>query len=108
MKNKLKMLFAYFRAFKDKNVFTHLTLDRNYIEDWGRDFQVNGKYIKSIGSITNIIEELVKLYEDEFYRYNDYSVDEYWYLEIHIHPFENRLIFTSECKVEKGKRNKKS
>lgn len=107
MKNKLKMLFAYFRAFKDKNVHTHLTLDRDYIEDWGERFQVNNKYIIPAGSIIKIIEELIKLYYDEFYRYNDYDVDEYWYLEIHIYPFENRLVFTSECKVEKATRNKK-
>ena len=107
MKNKLKMLFAYFRVFKDKNIFTHLALDRDYIEDWDEKFQVNGKYIKPVGSVIKIIEELIQLYYDDFYRYNDYSVDEYWYLEIHIHPFENKLIFTSECKVEKAKRNKK-
>lgn len=107
MKNKLKMLFAYFRALKDKNVHTHLTLDRDYIEDWGEKFQVNGKYIQPVGSVIKIIEELIKLYYDEFYRYNDYDVDEYWYLEIHIKPFENKLIFTSECKVEKATGNKK-
>ena len=89
MKNKLKMLFAYFRALKDKNVFTHLTLDRDYIEEWGESFQVNDKYIKPAGSIIKIIEELIKLYYYDFTRYNDYSVDEYWYLEIHIFPFEN-------------------
>ena len=107
MKNKLKMLFAYFRALKDKNVYTHLTLDRDYIEDWGETFDINGKRVKPVGSVIKIIEELIKLYYDEFYRYNDYDVDEYWYLEIHIKPFENKLIFTSECKVEKETRNKK-
>jgi hypothetical protein len=107
MKNKLKMLFAYFRAFKDKNIFTHLTLDRDYIEDWGETFTINDKRVTPAGSITKIIEDLIKLYYDEFYRYNDYDVDEYWYLEIHIKPFENKLIFTSECKVEKKTRNKK-
>jgi hypothetical protein len=107
MKNKLKMLFAYFRAFKDKNIFTHLTLDRDYIEDWGETFTINDKRATPAGSITKIIEDLIKLYYDEFYRYNDYDVDEYWYLEIHIKPFENKLIFTSECKVEKKTRNKK-
>jgi hypothetical protein len=107
MKNKLKMLFAYFRAFKDKNIFTHLTLDRDYIEDWGETFTINDKRVTPAGSITKIIEDLIKLYYDGFYRYNDYDVDEYWYLEIHIKPFENKLIFTSECKVEKKTRNKK-
>lgn len=107
MKNKLKMLFAYFRALKDKNVHTHITLDRSHIEDWDEKFQVNNKRIKPTGSIIKIIEELIELYDDEFYRYNDYDVDDYWYLEIHIKPFENKLIFTSECKVEKATRNKK-
>jgi len=106
MKNKLKMLFAYFRGLKDKNVHTHLTLDREDIEDWDRKFYVNGKYITPAGSIIKIIEELIELYYDEFYRYNDYDIDTYWYLEIHIYPFENRLVFTSECKVEKTTRNK--
>jgi hypothetical protein len=107
MKNKLKMLFAYFRALKDKNVHTHITFDRSHIEDWDEKFQVNNKRIKPTGSIIKIIEELIELYYDDFLRYNDYSVDEYWYLEIHIKPFENKLIFTSECKVEKTTRNKK-
>jgi hypothetical protein len=107
MKNKLKMLFAYFRGLKDKNVHTHLSLDREDIEDWDRKFYVNGKYITPAGSIIKIIEELIELYYDEFYRYNDYDIDTYWYLEIHIYPFENRLVFTSECKVEKATRNKK-
>jgi len=107
MKNKLRMLFAYFRALKDKNVFTHLTLDRSHIEDWGETFDINGKRVKPVGSVIKIIKELIKLYNDEFYRYNDYDVDEYWLLEIHIKPFENKLIFTSECKVEKKTRNKK-
>jgi hypothetical protein len=106
MKNKLKMLFAYFRALKDKNVHTHLALDREDIEDWSRKFYVNGKYITPAGSIIKIIEELIELYYDEFDRYNDYDIDTYWYLEINIYPFENRLVFTSECKVEKAKRNK--
>jgi hypothetical protein len=107
MKNKLRMLFAYFRALKDKNVFTHLTLDRSHIEDWGETFDINGKRVKPVGSVIKIIKELIKLYNDEFYRYNDYDVDEYWLLEIHIKPFENKLIFTSECKVEKSKGHKK-
>jgi hypothetical protein len=107
MKNKLKMLFAYFRALKDKNIYTHLSLDRDRIEDWGEKFQVNNKYITPAGSIIKIIEELIELYYYDFIRYNDYSVDDYWYLEIHIRPFDNTLFFTSECKVEKERRNKK-
>ncbi len=107
MKNKLKMLFAYFRALKDKNVHTHITLDRSHIEDWDEKFQVNDKYIQPAGLIIKIIEELIELYYDEFDRYNDYDIDTYWYLEINIYPFENRLVFTSECKVEKAKAKSK-
>jgi len=107
MKNKLKLLFAYFRSFKDENVTAYVSLEDGEIEDWTGKFQVNGKNIEPVGSINTIIEELIELYKDEFDRYNNYEIDSYWHLEIDINPFENKLTFKSECKVETAKRHKK-
>jgi hypothetical protein len=102
MKNKLKMLFAYFRAFKAETITSVYSMEWTYIEERGR-FQTEDKYIKPQELIVNIIEELIDLesYKDQFNKYNDYDSDEYWYLEITIKPFENRIIFESECKFEK-------
>jgi len=102
MKNKLKMLFAYFRAFKAETITSVYSMEWTYIEERG-GFQTGDKYIKPQELIVNVIEELIDLesYKDQFNKYNDYDSDEYWYLEITIKPFENRIIFESECKFEK-------
>ena len=101
MKNKLKMLFTYFRPLGDI-IRTEMTLDYNRIEDWEETFSVdNEKYIKPPKVIIDVIEELVDLYENDFDRYNNYEVDSWWYLDIIIEPKLNRLTFRSHCKVEK-------
>jgi|694.fasta_scaffold12381_17 hypothetical protein len=104
MKNKLRMLFAYFRAFKTETVTSVYTMDHTYVEEEGRFYMHSSdKYIKPQELIINVIEELINLKstKDQFNKYNNYDNDEYWYLEITIKPFENRIIFESECKYEK-------
>jgi len=55
MKNKLKILFAYFRGVSD-NVETTILLDRSNIEDWDRRFRLSeGGQIPLTTSIENII-----------------------------------------------------
>ena len=101
MKNKLKMLFAYFRPLGN-DVRSYLTLDYNRIEDWDAAFEIdNKKTINPPKVIIDIIEELVDLYENDFDSYNSYDVDSFWYLDIIIEPKLNRLTFRSQCKIEK-------
>ena len=37
---------------------------------------------------------------EEFHEYNEYDFDDYWTLIVNIYPNENRINFTSECKIE--------
>lgn len=105
MKNKLKLLFAYFRAFKSNHCHTTIWFSYSNIEEWTQQFHIGsdnqgfGKQIEPAGFIIDIIEEIIKNKIGEFERYNDYEVDDYWNLGIDIYPFENRMVFTSECKV---------
>ena len=93
MKNKLKMLFAYFRAFKSKNITTTYNMEVSNIEDIIEHFNIGKKHIKPQKLMLEIIEELIELYINKIHRYNNYDYDEYWYLEITIKPFENKIIY---------------
>lgn len=100
MKNKLKILFAYFRGASD-NVETTILLDRSNVEDWDGKFRPSeGGQIPLTTSIENIIYELVQIYYDEIRGYLDFDIDEYWYLQINIYPKEKILTFTASCKEE--------
>lgn len=100
MKQKLRILLAYFRGISD-HVKTTILLDRSNIEDWDGKFQtIEGKYIRIVGSIENIIYELFQIYYDEIRGYLNFDVDEYWYLQINIYPKEKTLVFTASCKEE--------
>lgn len=106
MERKLKMLFAFFRALGSRDVFTGIFFDQDTIEDWDRKYQYwpkNGdivKFMEPPTSIGNIIEELVDQNYRIFERYNNYNYDTYWLLNVDIKPFDNKIIFTSECKAE--------
>lgn len=99
MKNKLKMLFAYFRAFKSKSIHATYNMDWSSIEEQG-SFDNGKKRIRPQELMVEIVEELIELYINKINRYNNYDHDEYWYLEITIKPFENKIIFQSECNFE--------
>jgi hypothetical protein len=105
MKQKLKLLFAFLRGLKGHLVDTSVLFDRTYIEDWDGTFDVtneqrNTKRRSLPSHFEKFIEELIKNHMDDFYEYLDLTWDEYWYLYINIYPFENRIVFTSSCKIE--------
>lgn len=100
MKNKLKILFAYFRGISNF-VETTLMCDRSNIEDWdGRFITSEGNYVRSTASIENIIYELFQVYYDEIRGYLNFDIDEYWNLNIEIDSKEKVLIFRASCKEE--------
>jgi hypothetical protein len=101
MKDRLKMLFAYFRGFKSQIVSTSVLIDDddNEIFDWDQNYSFdNDKRYTPIKPINDTIEKLIKIYYDEFTEYNTYEYDTLWALEITISPFENKILFESECK----------
>jgi hypothetical protein len=101
MKNNLKYLFAFLRSFKSDVIQTTILMDRNYIEEWDENFQTsNGKNVKLIKPIIEIIEELIEIYYDEIRGYLNFDYDEYWHLSVNIYPNEQKIQFTASCKEE--------
>ena len=103
MKDRLKMLFAYFRGFKSQIVSTSVLIDDDDDEifDWDQNYSFdNDKRYTPIKPINDTIEKLIKIYYDEFTEYNTYEYDTLWALEITISPFENKILFESECKQQ--------
>lgn len=101
MKDRLKMLFAYFRGFKSQIVSTSILIDDadDEIFDWDQNYSFdNDKRYTPIKPINDTIEKLIKIYYNEFTKYNTYDWDTLWALDITISPFENKILFESECK----------
>lgn len=101
MKDRLKMLFAYFRGFKSQIVSTSILIDDgdDEIFDWDQIYSFdNDKRYTPIKPINDTIEKLIKIYYNELTKYNTYDWDTLWALEITISPFENKILFESECK----------
>lgn len=101
MKDRLKMLFAYFRGFKSQIVSTSILIDDadDEIFDWDQNyFFDNDKRYTPIQPINDTIEKLIKIYYNELTKYNTYEWDTLWALEITISPFENKILFESDCK----------
>lgn len=101
MKDRLKMLFAYFRGFKSQIVSTSILIDDDDDEifDWDQNyFFDNDKRYTPIQPINDTIEKLIKIYYNELTKYNTYEWDTLWALEITISPFENKILFESDCK----------
>ena len=101
MKDRLKMLFAYFRGFKSQIVSTSILIDDadDEIFDWDENYSFdNDKRYTPIKPINDTIEKLIKIYYNEFTKHNTYDWDTLWALEITISPFENKILFESECK----------
>ena len=98
MKNKVKMVLAYFRALGG-SFYTDITFEHNRIESWDESFiEVYGtRKIKPPKVIIDIFEELFNLYEGKINYFNDYDSDEIWYLTVDVKPEENLIRFTSEC-----------
>ena len=105
MKQRLKLFFAFLRGLKGHLVDTSITMDMSSIEDWDDKFDITNeqrqtKRMKLPPNLQRFIEELIKNHTDDFYEYLDLTWDEYWYLNIEIRPFENRIVFTSSHKTE--------
>jgi len=100
MKQKLKLLLAYFRAFKTDVLDTYINFDYNYINDWNEKFTTKeGKEITLPTKLQDIFEQIVREYMQKFHRENNYEESEYWSLIIHVYPKQNRINFQSECEI---------
>jgi hypothetical protein len=100
MKQKLKLLLAYFRAFKTDVLDTYINFDYNYMESWNEKFTTKeGKEIELPTKLQEIFDGMVREYMQKFHRENNYDESEYWTLIIHIYPKQNRINFQSECEI---------
>lgn len=109
MRNKLKILFGYFRGLGE-SVETYMNLEYSEIEDWQERFTTpDGKTEhEPPQSILDIVEEIVKKYVNKFHSKNDYTESDYWTLNITIYPYEKRINFQSECEVIIGHEYRRS
>jgi hypothetical protein len=99
MRNKLKILFGYFRGLKVKSVETYINFIDLNIEDWNKKFTTSNEKIKHEPPqlILDIIKETIKENIDEIDSENYYGENDYWTLYVTIYPWENRINFKSEC-----------
>jgi hypothetical protein len=101
MKQKVRILLAYFRGMGVDRVNTYINFLYDRIEDWNEGFQDgSGNEIKPTDSIVQIVEDLIKYKMNDFHKENEYDYDEYWTLFINIYPNENRINFQSECRFQ--------
>ena len=100
MKQKLKLLLAYFSAFKTDVLDIYINFDYNYMENWNEKFTTkDGKEITLPTKLQEIFDGMVRKYMQKFHRENNYDESEYWTLIIHIYPKQNRINFQSECEI---------
>jgi len=103
-----KRLILFFELLKQMGVRLgeiYMTLERNNIEDWDEsifyDVKDRIQSRKLPNFLVKVIEDLLDEYENEFYRYNNYDIDDYWYLTILINTELKEINFRSSCKDEK-------
>ena len=103
-----KRLILFFELLKQMGVRLgeiYMTLERNNIEDWDESIFYDVKDRRQSRKLPNflvkVIEDLLDEYENEFYRYNNYDIDDYWYLTILINTEVKEINFRSSCKEEK-------
>jgi len=120
MKNKLKMLFAYFKALGANGVHTSMQIEWDSIDDWDEEFEIYSeiiydknkggrrvtRFIEPIRPIIQIIEELISENMREIQYNTNLEWDEYFTLYISILPKENKLVFETASRVKMW--NKKS
>lgn len=100
MKQKLKLLLAYFRAFKTDVLDTYINFDYNYMESWNGKFTTKeGKEITLPTKLQEIFEDIIEEYMQKFHRENNYDESEWWSLLVHVYPKQNRINFQSECEI---------
>ena len=103
-----KRLILFFELLKQMGVRLgeiNMTLDRNNIEDWNESILYGVKGQRQTRKLPNflvkVIKDLLDEYEYKFNRYNNYDIDEYWYLTILINTEVKEINFQSSCKQEK-------
>lgn len=83
----------------------YMALDKNNIEDWDESILYGVKGQRQTRKLPNflvkVIKDLLDEYEYKFNRYNNYDIDEYWYLTILINTEVKEINFQSSCKQEK-------
>jgi hypothetical protein len=100
MKQKLKLLLAYFRAFKTDVLDTYINFDYNHMESWNLKFTTKeGKKIELPTKLQETFEDILKSYMQKFHRENDYDESEWWTLFVYVYPKQNRINFQSECEI---------
>jgi hypothetical protein len=100
MKQKLKLLLAYFRAFKTDVLDTYINFDYNHMESWDLKFTTKeGKEIKLPTKLQETFEDILKSYMQKFHRKNNYDESEWWTLFVYVYPKQNRINFQSECEI---------
>lgn len=100
MKQKLKLLLAYFRAFKTDVLDTYINFDYNHMESWDLKFTTKeGKEIELPTKLQETFEDILKSYMQKFHRENDYDESEWWTLLVYVYPKQNRINFQSECEI---------
>ena len=101
MKQKVRILLAYFRGMGVDRINTIINFMYDRIEDWEETFEDNkGNVFKPTKSIMDIIEDLLRYKMNDFHKENEYDYDEYWTLLINIYPNENKINFKSECRFQ--------
>jgi hypothetical protein len=103
-----KRLILFFELLKQMGVRLgeiNMTLDVNTIEEWDEsiiyDVKDRRQSRKLPNFLVNVIKDLLEEYEYKFNRYNNYDIDEYWYLTILINTEVKEINFRSSCKQEK-------
>lgn len=100
MKQKLKLLLAYFRAFKTDVLDTYINFDYYHMESWDGKFTTKeGKEITLPTKLQEIFEDIVKEYMPKFHRENNYEESDWWTLLVYVYPKQNRINFQSECDI---------
>ena len=100
MKQKLKLLLAYFRAFKTDVLDTYINFDYNHMESWNLKFTTKeGKEIELPTKLQETFEDILKSYMQKFHRENNYDESEWWTLFVYVYPKQNRINFQSECEI---------
>jgi len=101
MKNKLRILLAYFRGLGFNRYNTYINYDYDYVNEWERYFEDNrGNQYSLPKSLEEIFFELINYKMKDFHKSNEYDFDEYWTLIVNVYPNENRINFQSECKFQ--------
>lgn len=97
MKNKLKMVLAYFRGFNQPRVTIEFSMiDWEFGDEVGL-CMIDGKETNVNLTINNVIKSLFsRKIKREIIENTSREYSDYWFLNITIRPFDNQIIVTAE------------